>query len=48
VAGSRPAAVSARAAIVGKRTVVLWVIGDRAAVAGPSAERFLDSFRVGN
>jgi hypothetical protein len=48
VAGPKPAAVAARAAIVGKRTVVLWVIGDRAAVAGPSAERFLDSFRVGN
>ncbi len=48
VAGPKPAVVAARAAIVGKRTVVLWVIGDRAAVAGPSAERFLDSFRVGN
>ena len=43
-----PLVVAARAAIVGKRTVVLSVIGDRAAVAGPYAERFLDSFRVGN
>ncbi len=48
VAGPGPAAVAARAAIVGKRTVVLWVVGDRAAVAGPSAGRFLDSFRTGN
>jgi hypothetical protein len=48
VAGPKPAVVAARAAIVGKRTVVLWVIGDRAAVAGPSSERFLDSFRVGD
>ena len=48
VADPKPAVVAARAAIVGKRTVVLSVIGDRAAVAGPSAERFLDSFRVGN
>jgi hypothetical protein len=48
VAGPKPAAVVARAAIVGKRTVVLSVIGDRAAVAGSSAERFLDSFRVGD
>jgi hypothetical protein len=48
VAGPRPAVVAARAAIVGKRTVVLSVIGDRAAVAGPSADRFLSSFRVGN
>jgi hypothetical protein len=46
VAGPKPVVVAARAAIVGKRTVVLWVIGDRTAVAGPSAERFLDSFRV--
>jgi hypothetical protein len=48
VAGPKPAAVSARAAIVGKRTVVLWVIGDRDAVKGPSAKRFLESFQVGN
>lgn len=48
VAGSKPAVVAARAAIVGKRTVVLSVIGDRAAVAGPSTERFLDSFQTGN
>ena len=48
VPGSPPAVVAALAAIVGKRTVVLWVIGDRAAVAGPDTERFLDSFQVGN
>ncbi len=48
VAGPKPVVVAARAAIVGKRTVVLYVIGDRAAAAGPSAERFLDSFRVDN
>jgi hypothetical protein len=46
VAGPKPVVVAARAAIVGKRTVVLYVIGDRAAAAGPSAERFLDSFQV--
>ena len=48
VSGSKPAVVAARAAIVGKRTVVLWVIGDRAAVAGPNTERFLNSFQVDN
>jgi hypothetical protein len=46
VPGPKPAVVAARAAIVGKRTVVLYVSGDRAAAAGPSAERFLDSFQV--
>ena len=48
VAGPKPVVVAARAAIVGKRTVVLYVIGNRAAVAGPSAERFLDSVSVDN
>jgi hypothetical protein len=48
VLGPKPTSVAARAAIVGKRTVVLFVIGDRTAVAGPNAERFLDSFKVEN
>ena len=45
VAGPNPAIVLARAAIVGKRTVVLYVIGPRTDVEGPSAEKFLESFR---
>lgn len=46
-AGPRPATVVARAAIVGKRKLaVLSVAGPAAAAAGPSAERFYDSFQV--